>query len=203
MAAKDPLRFDRTDTQLTKLIAVGVTAVAAIVTIVNPIIDWATGKPLQAYVEGVDQGAVEGAREGVTLQHDGGLMAEFADAGAGLWLASMAPGLLFVCLMGVVVWLLWRLLDDVQEGRPFTLTNVARMRGIAMIIIVGSLLLFFVTGLVNGLMTTNAVGDSSVFFVNESRAADLLLPGVGFLIAALAEGFKHGVQLEDDVEGLV
>ena len=200
---KDPLKFGAADYLLTKIIAVGFVLVSAIVTIVSPIIDWASGKPLSMRLDGLNQGPAVTAKPGVTVQHDTHLLAQFSDASAGLWLANLAPAILFVICMAVVVWLLWKLLDDVRDGRPFTRRNVTRMRLIAITIIGGSILLFTVQGLVNGHLLSTALPDTVMLFANNSSASDLLIPGVGFLLAGLAEAFGRGVELENDVEGLV
>ena len=203
MTTKDPLKFDDTDFKLTKLIAVGVTAAAAVITIVAPIVQWATGQPLVVGLEGVAEGAVDGARPGVTLTHGAAFIAEFANPSAGQWLASLVPNVIFTALMAVVTWLLWGLLDGVRDGRPFTHANVGRLRAIAIVIIAGAAMLFVAQGLVNGYLHSSAVEGASVVFLNDSSASDLLLPGVGFLLAALAQAFRRGVELEEDVEGLV
>lgn len=203
MTAKDPLKFDDTDFTLTKLIAAGVTGLTAVISIVNPVIAWVSGDPFVTQLDGVDVAPAGGGKPGVTLTHSPELTAEIADAGPGLWLASLAPSVLFVALLGLVVWLLWQLLDDVQAGRPFAAINVKRMRGIAMVIIVGAALMFVVQGIVNGVMSQAALEGSTMFFSYDTSLSDLLLPGVGFLLAALAEAFRRGIELESEVEGLV
>ncbi len=165
---KDPLKFGAADYLLTKIIAVGFVLVSAIVTIVSPIIDWASGKPLSVRLDGLNQGPAVTAKPGVTVQHDTHLLAQFSDASAGLWLANLAPAILFVICMAVVVWLLWKLLDDVRDGRPFTRRNVTRMRLIAITIIGGSILLFTVQGLVHGHLLSTALPDTVMLFANNS-----------------------------------
>lgn len=203
MAAKDPFKFSKTDFELTRLIA-GLAALATLViAVLKPIAAWVLGDPLVAQVDRLAATPADGAKPGVTLTHDGALTAEFADAGASLWLASIMPGALFTGILIVVFWLLWRLLGDVERGEPFTLANVWRMRGIAWAMVGGAFLLFTVSGLANAYLTHHAVEGTSTIFSNTTTASDLLLPGAGFLIGALAEAFKRGVVLEDDVEGLV
>lgn len=206
MPANDPLKFDDTDFKLTKLVGVGVAVITAFLAVARPLWTWANGGALVAWFDDTAEGgarvAVEQVRPGVTLTHGSRVMAEFTDAGPGLWLASIAPPVLFVALLSVVLWLLWRLLDDVRDGNPFTVANVRRMRGIALVIVLGSLGMFFVQGLVNGYVASSALG-GMVLFAFDLDVAGLLLPGAGFVIAALAEAFKRGVQLEGEVEGLV
>lgn len=203
MSTKDPLKFGESDFQLTRIVAVLVTLATAGIAVIGPLIDWANGNPLVTEVDSIRDVPADGASPGVTLTHGSAVTAEFADASAGMWLASLAPSLLFVAILGLVLWLLWGLLGDVERGEPFTMTNVGRMRGIAMAIIGGAFLLFVVDGVVNGYLTRQAFEDTTMLFANETHASDLLLPGVGFLIAALAEAFKRGVVLEAETEGLI
>lgn len=203
MAAKDPFKFSKTDFELTRLVA-GLTAVATLViAVVRPVAAWVVGDPLVAEVDRLAATRADGAKPGVTLIHDSALTAEFADAGASLWLSSIIPGALFAGILLVVVWLLWRLLGDVERGEPFTAANVWRMRGIAWAMVGGAFLLFIVSGFANAYLTQHAVEGASTIFINTTTTSDLLLPGAGFLIAALAEAFKRGIVLEEDVEGLV
>lgn len=203
MAAKDPFKFSKTDFQLTRLVA-GLAALATLViAVVKPVAAWVVGDPLVAEVERLAETPADGAKPGVTLTHGSAVTAEFADAGASLWLASIIPGALFAGILIVVLWLLWRLLGDVERGEPFTLANVWRMRGIAWAMVGGAFLLFTVDGLANAYLTQHAAEGASTIFTNTTTGSDLLLPGAGFLIGALAEAFKRGVVLEGDVEGLV
>lgn len=203
MTDTDRMKFDDTDFKLTKLVGAGVAIGALVITIINPLVSWANRKPLVATLDGVAEGAIDGGRPGVTLTHGSTVTAQFADAGASLWLAALAPSILFVACLGGVLWLLWQLLDAVHYGHPFTESNVRRMRGIALIIVVGSFAVFLAQGLSGGYLLTQAVEGTSVFFANDTETSDLLIPGFGFLIAALAEAFRHGVELEGDVEGLI
>ncbi|GAA4900757.1 hypothetical protein GCM10025789_19140 [Tessaracoccus lubricantis] len=202
--AKDRIKFDDSDFQLTKIVGAGVAVVTAIISVVIPIITWARGEPLDTEVSPEVAGqALAGAEPGVYLGHGREIQATFTDAGLGLWLASLAPAVLFVMILAVVVWLLWQLLDDVRGGHPFTLANVRRMRAIAMVIVGGSVLLFLAGGVSNGILSSAAVEGVDAMFIAGGDARDLLLPGVGFLIAGLAEAFRRGIELEQDVEGLV
>lgn len=207
MTVKDPLRFDGVDVKFTKAAGVGVAVVTALFAIVWPIVSWVRGEPLVVWFDGAAEGAAEGmvpgAAPGVTVTHGSRVFAEFAEASPGLWLASLVPPALFVIFLVFVLWLLWRLLDDVGDAHPFTMANVARMRGIAIVMMGGSVVLLFARGLANGYLASHAFVDESVLFAYDFEPSSLLLPGVGLLIAALAEAFKRGIQLESDVEGLV
>lgn len=203
MTTKDTRKFSRSDFQLTRIIAVLVTLATFAMAVVGPIVSWAVGEPLVAQVDHLRETAATGGKPGVTLTHASGLTATFADAGALLWLASILPGVLFFAILLVVVWLLWGLLGDIEHGEPFMPANVRRMRGIALAIVAGAFVLFLASGVANGYLTQHALEGTTPFFVNTTTTSDLLLPGAGFLIAALAEAFKRGVELEGETEGLI
>ena len=203
MTTKDTRKFSRSDFQLTRIIAVLVTLATFAMAVVGPIVSWAVGEPLVAQVDHLRETAATGGKPGVTLTHASGLTATFADAGASLWLASILPGVLFFAILLVVVWLLWGLLGDIEHGEPFMPANVRRMRGIALAIVAGAFVLFLASGVANGYLTQHALKGTTPFFVNTTTTSDLLLPGAGFLIAALAEAFKRGVELEGETEGLI
>lgn len=200
MARKDLMRFDSTDFQLTKLVGALSAAAAAIITVIVPIVRWVRGEPLVALVD--SSTAIANPAPGVTVTQGPQMELEFAAPTAMQWLASLIPAAFFVALLAAAVWLLWRLLDDVRAGQPFSLMNVRRLRGIAGVIVFGGFVHFTIEGLAAGYLLRQA-GVVDIFLVNESTVQDFLVVGLGFLLAALAEAFRRGIELEDDVEGLV
>lgn len=105
--------------------------------------------------------------------------------------------------VGVGAVLLRRLLLSIADGRPFEPGNAARIAGIAGLIVVASLANDVLPALGSNLVLER-VGltgtDSPVFAEPTFTLAPLL---VAPLLRALAEAFRRGTELAQDVAGLV
>lgn len=99
-----------------------------------------------------------------------------------------------------VLFLLRAIVGSVDRGEPFIATNVRRLRVLAIALAVGGIAVEIV-----GELTREAL-------IERSQAADLWASSftlglwpllAGLVVAVLAEVFRHGARLREDVEGLV
>ncbi|WP_150242579.1 DUF2975 domain-containing protein [Nocardiopsis quinghaiensis] len=146
------------------------------------------------------------ARGDVTVEGAERMVITFHDPSQAERLLLVAPSLLTVLAIGLVTYLLLRMAMTLDRGDPFTPANVRRMFAIALTVIAGSILVPVVEAVVGAELGSRAVEpDAPVFFALtlglEGGVVPLLL--VGLVLAALAEVFRRGTRLREDVEGLV
>ena len=117
----------------------------------------------------------------------------FAAAGPALLLLSVAAG----------AWCLAGLVHSVRDGRPFDRRNPARLAGAAVAVLAGGLLAPVVRDLagIAVLEHTDLVGPGSPFAVAASLSFAPVLGAV--LLLTVAEAFRRGAALSDEVEGMV
>lgn len=113
------------------------------------------------------------------------------------WAAArdLPPGILLVA----VLWLLRTLLRSVRDGDPFTTTNVARLRALAAVILIGVPLAGLASSIFAGELATTAGLDGLGTQLTMPAAA--LLGGMALFV--LSEVFASGVRLRDDLEGTI
>jgi MFS family permease len=114
-------------------------------------------------------------------------------------LAALATIIVQLAVAIVVSFLLLRIVDSVRKGDPFKNENVRRLRGIALTLLIGwpiGQLLSQLLG--SGLAERAGVPDDGLFL---SIGGPVPVAGVGVLV--LAEVFRHGVRLREDVEATV
>jgi hypothetical protein len=91
----------------------------------------------------------------------------------------------------------WVLLS-VRDGDPFTERNVARLRGIGFLCLVGLPVLSIATSMFNSALASSLGNDLST-----STDISFTGPFISIGVFALAELFAQGVRLRQDVEGTV
>jgi hypothetical protein len=123
----------------------------------------------------------------------------------GLRVLSQLPWTLAGLLLLTGAWLLWRMLLDIAAGRPFHHRMPGRLRGLALVVLAGSLLPSMVEGLASAAVIEHLGGlpDGSPLGF---QLFEIGLP-MPFLIVMLlfiaAQVFHSGQRLEEDVEGLI
>ena len=198
---RDWLAFDRTDYLGAKII-LGVAVVGSVLLgLAGPILDAVKNAPLPVSYKATVPNGIALPR-GAT--HDGYATMEllFKDPTLGERLAQALPEFLIAALTIAVAWLLFRLLRSTQAGEPFTKRNVRRINTIALIVGIGGVMGQLAQGIAdNAILTTGRLPDrGGLPFVFTFSP----LPLVAMLVIALiGEAFRRGVQLRDDVEGLV
>lgn len=198
-AKNDPLDFDRFDRWGLAAILGLVAVVTAVVEVVAPVVRWVGGDALPV-------------RAGATVEVPG-LRLPLADDGAGsfevlvpepggAWrLFDLVPGILLTAMVLLGCWLLLAVMRTVAAGDPFHPANVGRLRAVGMMLVLGAPVVYFVDRLVSDLLLSRA--DLAGIEVD----ALLAVPGIpviaGMVVALLAEAFKGGSRLRDDVDGLI
>ncbi|RZS60547.1 DUF2975 family protein [Xylanimonas ulmi] len=131
----------------------------------------------------------------------------FADPRMTLWgprgidQASLAaPVFAWGVLALVVLWLLWRLVGSVATDDVFTRANVRRVALIGVLVAAGGSVL----QLGEFWLDAGIVARSAANGILQATFSFSLMPlWVGFVFLTLAEVFRQGVLLRDDVAGLV
>jgi hypothetical protein len=116
-------------------------------------------------------------------------------------LLDIAPGLLTVGLIATGCALIVAVMRTIAAGEPFIASNVRRMRQLAALLLVGPFVTFFAS------MSTHGALLGDVDLGGLPFSAHLDIPWAwfisGMVVALLAEAFKAGSGLRDDVDGLV
>lgn len=198
---RDWLAFDGIDYLITKIV-LGIAVVGSVLFgLGGPIRDAVTNAPLPvSYSTKVTSGIP--LPRGAT--HDGNATVELmlTDATLGERLTQALPELLIATMTIAVAWLLYQLLRDTQSKEPFTRRNVWRITTTALIVGIGMWPVQFAQGVADNMIQTSGripdQGDPS--FVFTFTALPL---AAGIVVALIGEAFRRGVELRDDVEGLV
>ncbi len=198
---RDWLTFDRLDYLITKIV-LGIAVVGSVLFgLGGPIRDAVTNAPLPvSYSTHVTSGI--SLPRGAT--HDGNATVELMlrDATLGERLTQALPELLIAAMTIAVAWLLYQLLRDTQSKEPFTRRNVWRIATTALIVGIGGMPVQFAQGVAdNMIQTSGRIPDQGApSFVFTFTPLPL---AAGIVIALIGEAFRRGVELRDDVEGLV
>jgi hypothetical protein len=198
---RDWLAFDGLDYLITKIV-LGIAVVGSVLFgLGGPIRNAVTNAPLPvSYSTKVTSGIP--LPRGAT--HDGNATVELllTDATLGERLTQALPQLLIAAMAIAVAWLLYQLLRDTQSNEPFTRRNVWRITATALIIGIGMWPVLITQFMADNMIQMSGripdQGDPSFVFTFTP------LPlAAGIVIALIGEAFRRGVELRDDVEGLV
>ena len=198
-ASGDPLTFDSKDRWSLGLLLALVVLATVVVEVVQPIRRWTAGQGIP-----VDIIVPVTAPDLLLPVGDGGAgsVEVLVPAPDALWrLLDLAPGVLTAAMVVLGCWWLVGVMRTIAAGDPFHPANVRRLRALGGLLVIGAPVVFFVELSVAGAILGRAdVGDVDV-------ATHLALPWVplvaGMVVALLAEAFKAGSALREDVEGLV
>lgn len=182
-------------------IALGGLAVA-VFAVIKPLVLWLGGQSLEAEVRLLEGAPLDlDATAGTTLV---GHLASaiLTDASTATWLARIGLGLLLTLAVLAVLFLLLRFMRSVAAGDAFTAANVRRLRAMAAILFLGPVIGSWAQAFWNGHLLSVVFDIENTWVVHFDHFHFTIL-GFGALLACVAEVFRHGVQLEDDTEGLV
>jgi hypothetical protein len=198
---RDWLAFDRADYLGAKII-LGITVAGSILFgLLGPILDAVNNAPLPVtYTTQVASGIQ--LPRGATLYGPATVHLLLEDATLVERFTQALPELLFGAMTIAVGWLLYQLLRSTQAGEPFTRRNVMRLNVIALTVGIGGTLTQVLQGIAdNAIHGTGRLPSTGTLSFEMTFTP---LPLVVMLIVALiAEAFRRGVALRDDVEGLV
>ena len=201
LAQRGRLAFDRADYLSTKII-LGIAVVGSVLFgLVGPVVSAATDAPLPvSYATKITSG-IELPR-GATHDGNATVMLLLKDATLGERFGQALPELLIAGPTVAVAWLLFQRLRDTQAQEPFTRRNVRRINMIAIVIGLGGMLAQLAQGVAdNAIHTTGRLphGGGMTFAMTFTPLPLVLM----LVIALIGEAFRRGVDLRDDVEGLV
>jgi hypothetical protein len=196
---RDLLTFDRYD-RWGLVFLLGAAALGAVVAgVVEPIADWVSDAPLTPEVTSA---VTVPPLDATGVAHGPGTYAlELADPGAGQRLLELLPGLLAALLVVLACWCVVLLLRTVAAGDPFHPLNVTRLRVVAASLALGWPVVLVLQFAVNAVLLGSA--DLGGLELDSTIALPWVPLVAGMVVAMLAEAFKAGSRLRDDVDGLV
>lgn len=146
---------------------------------------------------------VAAARGDVTVSGTGDMVLTFGDPSTWERFMLVLPALLRQVTSFTVAYLVLKVIQSLSAGDPFNPANVRRVYGIAITVLAAAVLWAVADGLTAAELQRAALGEADVVFAVylDSGFTNGLL--VGFLLAALAEVFRRGTRMREDVKGLV
>lgn len=198
---RDILAFDRADRWgLAVLLLLIVTATTAEL-VVGPIVGWVRGEALSVpYFSDVQVPGLAGTGL-VHTAADYALLVAHPTARM-RWL-DLLPGVGHAVLVAAMAWVVLRLMTDIGRGSAFARRNVTRLRVLAGLLLVGWTVVYFAAATCTFAILT----ELDLSAIDGGPRAALTLPVVpfvaGLIVALVAEAFRAGTKLQDDVEGLV
>ena len=145
--------------------------------------------------------------EPVVLAEDGGSRVEVSDVeltisdpSIGERLLAAAPIVLASLTIGAVATLLLEVVRSIREGDPFHRANARLLTAAALVALVGGTIASAVGWIVSATLTSSA---PESFGLDTSAELSFLPLAVGIVLAAVADVFRRGTDLRDEVEGLV
>ena len=196
---RDWFAFDRSDRWGLGILLALVVLGALVADVVVPLVRWGAGDgiplPFLSDVTVPELDAV-GTTYGVA-SYD----VTLADPTVGQRLLDLAPGVLAVGLVATGCALILAVMRSIAAGDPFIAGNVRRMRQLAALLLVGPFVTFFLSMSAHGAL----LGDVNVGSLPFTAHLDIPWAWfiAGMVVALLAEAFKAGSGLRDDVDGLV
>ncbi|MBJ7456172.1 MAG: DUF2975 domain-containing protein [Thermoleophilia bacterium] len=125
-------------------------------------------------------------------------------AGGGALIGSVAPQVLGAAVVVGTAYLLWRVVRSLREGDPFNRRNARRLTAAALIVMIGGTAVGVVdamVGLVFATEAAEALGDDSA--VAPGTGLSFLPIAIGLVLGVLAEVFRRGAAMREELEGLV
>lgn len=147
---------------------------------------------------------VEAARGDVTVSGTGDMVLAFSDPSTWERFLLVLPGLLRQVTSLTLFYLVLKIIKSLSAGDPFNPANARRVYGIAITVLSAAVLWTLVDGFTAVQLKRAAVDpDADVvfaFYLDSGFSQGLL---AGFLLVALAEVFRRGTRMREDVKGLV
>lgn len=197
---RERLAFTGTDHRGLRVLLWATAFVVVAVELIAPVISGIVRDPIRATVH--TEVTVDGLAPGVTVANPADVLVVIADPTMSQRLLVALPSALVGVAVLVVVRHLLGLLGDLRGGEPFTVANVRRLRGIAVVVGTGAIVVSAAEALCDFVLVADGAlgaGARQVF----QMSLPLAFLAVALVIAAIAEAYRVGVRLRDDVDGLV
>jgi len=193
--------FSRSDYVATKVFLVLVAALYPLLVPLPRLLDWVDGRPL--VVRGL-AGGVGPLRDeptpGIVTQYADWVVWTIEDPTVGQRAWALVPSVLTTLLVGLGAAILWRLVTTTQRGAPFDRRAVRQLRVLGVLVMVYGLVATFGQQAALLAVFWSESGPSLSFGLDFSALVPLV---VGFVVLVVAECFRVGLRLREDVEGLV
>lgn len=194
--------LSRGDYVATRTLLVALAVLYPVVVLGPRVVAWLRGRPLE--VAGLTSDGpgpvVDRSSGGAVARYSDALVWSVVDPGTGQRLLTLLPGLLGTALVAAGAVVLWRLVATTERGEPFDRRAVGRLQVLGVLVLAFGLVEAVAGPLVALVVLWGEQVGSVAFRVDLAAAFPLL---VGLLVLVLAEGFRVGLRLRDDVEGLV
>ncbi len=196
---RDLLAFDRADRWGLGIVLGVIVLLALYVDLLLPLSGWVDGDGLQLAVStDVEVPRLDTAGLGYGPAD---LLVTVPDPTTLQRVLDLAPGVLTMLLLATGSWLALSVMRTVAAGDPFVPANVRRLRVLALMLMLGPALV-----LVGHFASQASLLDTAAIQgLPPQLSIDIpFIPLVaGLFVALLAEAFRAGNRLRDDVEGLV
>lgn len=197
--SRDLLAFDRWDGVALRVVLWLIVAFGIGANVVQPIVTWVRGGSLSVSYPGK---ITVPELDRVGTAYDNGVYDVVVDDPT-VWqrMADLVPGVLMALLIVGCVVLLQRVLRHIVAGEPFAPGQVTRLRLVAFLLGLGMPIVIATEFVAGGVL----LGSVDLGGMNIIAAIDFpwLMLAAGMVVALLAEAFKSGAALRDDVSGLV
>lgn len=142
---------------------------------------------------------VAGQASNATARYNAEVLWTITDPSLGQRLLVALPGLWGAALVIVIALLFRSVVTRIRNGGAFTAATTNRVRAIALVLIFGGILYAAILAVTQFALVAGLQDEVSVVFT-----IDPIAPFVaGFVLLVLVEVFRRGIQLSEDVEGLV
>ncbi|MGI8459110.1 MAG: DUF2975 domain-containing protein [Propionibacteriaceae bacterium] len=194
----------RADYLITKAVLVAAPALYVAASLVPALLAWARGTPLtwaSTVGEPDTAGATVQGLRAATGRFDGSMTWTIPDPSTLQRLLALVPGLEVAVLVTAGSVCLWRLLTRMRSGDPFGGPAVHYVRALAVLVLGYGLVVKQTRVFVDFLITAPIKPEPMALFTITPGAFVPIVLGVALL--ALAECFRQGARLRDEVDGLV
>lgn len=197
--SKDLLEFDRTDRVGLRILLWATVGLAFGAQVLEPLSAWVRGRPIEVpFFSEVTVPALDKVGTGYGVAD---YLVTIDQPQALDHLLAVLPGIFLVALAVAGAVVVQRVMKAVSTGAPFAAAQVGRLRLLAALLAFGSVVHAFLALSCNGAILGRA--DLGGLSPALSFSFPWLPMVLGVVIAMIAEAFKAGARLQDDVEGLV
>lgn len=184
----------------------------AVVLLLGGIFSWGTSaelpvqlsswqaQPCSDAVMGDDAAIAAGCRADEKVSARTGVVTFSADDDKGDYFLAILPMILYAIVIALVSSALLRVVDSLDDGDPFTQANVTRLWRAAWIAGVGGVGAGVVKVLVSQALIDEPV--QAGFNVSPIPAASTAI-AIGFVLAVIAEVFRRGVAMREELETVI